>query len=266
VPEKWSQLKDIAEFFTRPEEGLYGLSMWSEKYYDAMTMNFERILWAYGGDIGHSQTYSVKGILNSDEGIEALKFRKDLQKFNPPNWSNSYFTEANNAFSEGKVAITENFFAFFPDLIDKTKNPYSEVTGFFANPEGPKGRFASLGGQGLSVIGYSKKKDLTFKYLEWFAREDVQEKWAELGGYTCNVNVLNSQKFLSATPYNPAFKESMGMIKDFWSVPEYAELLAVSQKYLNLYVTTDEITAEHALSSIADEWESIFENGGYYKE
>jgi multiple sugar transport system substrate-binding protein len=164
------------------------------------------------------------------------------------------------------VAMVMSYFAFFPDLLDPEKNPYSDVTGFFANPSGPSGRYSSLGGQGLSMVSYSKKKEAALQFLKWFIQEDTQERWAGLGGYTCNTNVLNSEKFLNGAPYNKPFRESMGVLRDFWTVPEYAELLAVSQKYWFQYVTTDEITAEEAMDSIAKEWEDIFEFNGYYKE
>ena len=58
----------------------------------------------------------------------------------------------------------------------------------------------------------------------------VQKKWAELGGYTCNAAVLKSDAFRKATPYNEAFYQSMFMVKDFWAVPEYAELLTQMNK------------------------------------
>ena len=46
----------------------------------------------------------------------------------------------------------------------------------------------------------SKKQDEAKKFLEWFIRDDVQQKWAELGGYSCSQAVLKSDKFLDATP------------------------------------------------------------------
>jgi hypothetical protein len=35
-----------------------------------------------------------------------------------------------------------------------------------------------------------------------------------------------SAEFQNATPYNKAFYETMFKVKDFWAVPEYAELLS----------------------------------------
>ena len=106
------------------------------------------------------------------------------------------------------------------------------VVGFFSNPPGPYGQqFASLGGQGTSINAYisDERKAASLAFIEWFAQDDIQMEWAALGGYTCNKKALASQEFLDAAPYNAAFAETMGMVKDFYNIPEYGELLPSAQ-------------------------------------
>ena len=158
------------------------------------------------------------------------------------------------------------YLAIAPELLDPHKNRYHDVTGFFPTPEGPEARATSLGGQGISIISYSKKKALCLKFLEWFIGEDVQRKWAEIGGLSCNRNVLESRAFLSASPVNRPYRESMGIVRDFWAVPEYPQLLAVSQKYWSRYITTGEPDAEETMDIVAKQWEEIFDQAGYYRE
>ena len=50
VPKTWKQYYDIAEFFTRPEKGLYGSAIYTQKDYDAITMGVETVLFSYGVD------------------------------------------------------------------------------------------------------------------------------------------------------------------------------------------------------------------------
>jgi multiple sugar transport system substrate-binding protein len=228
-------------------------------------MGVESLVWAYGGSLGDYRTYRVKGILNTPESAQGLAMYKAIHQFGAPEWNSAYL-DANDAFIAGKVSMVMSFFAFFPDLNDPKKNPYAAVTGFFANPAGPKVRVTSLGGQGLSILSASKKKEYCIKFLEWFVRPESQRKWARSGGYSCDKEVLNSKEFLSAKPYNAALTESMNMMRDFWVVPEYLELLEVSQKYWHKYLFTYEFTAEEANNAIANEWENIFEMAGYYKE
>ena len=96
------------------------------------------------------------------------------------------------------------------------------------------------------------------KFLEWFIRDDVQKKWAELGGYTCSAKVLSSDTFRKATPYNEAFYQTMFMVKDFWAVPEYAELLEPMNKRLHPFIVGGKGTAEETLNGLAKDWEATF--------
>lgn len=266
VPKTWAMLKDVAEFFHRPSQGRYGVAIYTQKDYDALTMGIENTLFSWGADLGDYKTYRVQGILNSKVGIESLEYYKELYKFTPPDWGNVFFQKNNQAITEGLVAMSMNYFAFFPALINPAVNKYAKGMGFFSNPSGPYGhRYAALGGQGISIVSYSKKRDLAFKFLEWFIRDDVQKRWAELGGYTCNAKVLQSKSFLTDTPYNQAFYETMFMVKDFWAVPEYAELLEVCQRNWHQYVVEGKGTAKEAMDTIAKDWEAIFKKHGRLK-
>jgi multiple sugar transport system substrate-binding protein len=226
-------------------------------------MGFENALFSFGGDLGDYSTYKVDGIINSPEAIAALEAYAELYKFTPPNWGKSFFLEDNQAITEGLAAMSMNYFAFFPALANEATNPNAKATGYFANPAGPTGeQFAALGGQGMSVINYSQNKEEALKFLEWFIKPEVQKRWAELGGYTTNAAVLEPPEFRNATPYNEAFYQSMFMVKDFWAVPEYAELLIQINNRLYPYVVGGEGTAKEALDGLAADWTETFKKYG----
>ena len=262
VPKDFKQLTDIAEFFTRPDQNRYGVALYTQTSYDAMAMGLEQTIFTYGGDLGDYTNNTVEGILNSDKNVEALKAYRKLYTFTPPNWTQSFFAENNQAFTEGLVAMNMNFFAFFPALANEATNPFAKSTGYFANPPGPNGdQHAALGGQGISVISYSKNQEESMKFLEWFIRDDVQQKWADLGGYTCSSAVLNSEAFLNATPYNQAFADSMKIVKDFWAVPVFADMLFQMNDALHPYITTGEGDPKALLDGLAATWTKTLAGG-----
>jgi len=263
VPQTWAQMRDIAEFFHRPSEKRYGIAIYTDNSYDALVMGYENVLFGYGGELGDYKTYQVKGIINGKTAVDALNFYKELYQFTPPGWGKVFFMENNQAITEGLAAMSMNYFAFFPALANKAANPYADVTGYFANPAGPSGKqHAALGGQGMSIVSYSTKQEEAYKFLEWFVREDVQKKWAELGGYTCNAKVLESPEFRNATPYNEAFYQSMFMVKDFWAVPEYAELLTQINNRIYPFIVGGEGSAKDALDGLAADWTETFKKYG----
>jgi multiple sugar transport system substrate-binding protein len=271
IPKSYDQLRDIAEFFTRPQADppIYGIAMWLGKDYDSVTMGFQQVMWSFGGSYGDEETHKVEGILNSEAGVKALEFYVDLARFTPPGSENYYWNECLTAFQQGKVAMAMDYFAFLPGLVAKEKNPYAEGTGFFAAPgqTGPDGefrRYISIGGQGMSVSMYSKHQKEALEYIKWFCKDENQLKWARLGGFATSKKVLESDEFLKMAPYNPAFVESLKYVRDFWAVPEYAELLQKCQTHWNAAVTGLE-TPKEAMDSLAKEHEEIFEKAGYYK-
>jgi multiple sugar transport system substrate-binding protein len=264
VPKDFKALRDIAEFFYRPDKKMYGIAIYTQTDYDGLAMGFENALFSYGGEMGDYATYQADGIINSAKAVEALEAYKELYKFTPPNWSNAFFQENNQALTEGLVPITMNYFAFLPSLLNESTNKYAKVTGFFANPPGPYGdQYAALGGQGISIVSYSKKQAESFKFLEWFIKDETQQKWADLGGYTCSAAVLSSEAFRKKTPYNEAFYQTMFKVKDFWAVPEFADMLIALNQRVSNYVQSDKGTAKEALDGLASDWEAIFKKAGY---
>lgn len=263
VPKTFKELTDIAEFFNRPDENRYGVAIYTQNQYDGLAMGFENALFSYGADLGDFSTYKVDGIINSDKAVAAAENYRKLFGFTPPGWTNAFFVENNQAIAEGLAAMSMNYFAFLPSLLNESTNPHAKETGFFANPAGPDGdQYAALGGQGISVISYSNNKEEAMKFLAWFIKDETQKKWADLGGYTCNKSVLESAEFQNATPYNKAFYDTMFKVKDFWAVPEYAELLQQLNQRVYPYVVNGDGTAKEMLDALAADWDGTFKKYG----
>jgi len=269
-PATWKQFYDAAEFFTRPAQGIWGAAIYTQKDYDALTMGVESVLFSYGVD-WWDKNLNAKGMVNSKAAIDAVQLYHDLyQKFSPPGLSNAFFPEMNDAYVNGKAAMAMNYFAFLPALTNQKLDPkYWDKTGYFVNPAGPTGKqFAALGGQGTSIISYVSKdrQQASMDFIKWFAQDKTQARWAELGGYTCNVKALQSDAFLKSQPYNPAFAKTMTMVKDFWNIPAYGPLLAASQKWMSRFIVENVGTAKEAVDGMAEEQQKVLEEGGYVRK
>jgi multiple sugar transport system substrate-binding protein len=268
VPTTLAELRDIAEFFTRKDQNLYGIGVYTQKDYDAITMGVQNFLFNYGADWKNDKNV-VEGVLNTDNAAKALELYKELYGFSAPGLSNAFFQELNDAFISGQVAMITNYFAFFPALVNKDINAnFHDKVGFFSSPKGPDGlQFASLGGQGTSINAYipAERQQASKDFLEWFASEPAQKTWGERGGYTCNISILKSDDFLKMTPFNAAFAETMGFVKDFWNIPEFGDLLPPAQTAFSKYVVSGEGTAKEALDAVAKSHTEILTKAGYIK-
>jgi multiple sugar transport system substrate-binding protein len=269
IPTTWDQLYDIAEFFTRPDDpknGVsYGVGVYTQKDYDGMIMGFENVLFSYGGDWFDPATFEVEGVINSPEAVAALEFYHSLYQFAPPGTSNAFYAEMNDAFISGQAAMIMNYFAFFPALANSGINPFADVTGFFAGPAGPGGEaYVALGGQGLSVLAYTspERQAASMEFIRWFSQKSIQEEWARVGGYTCNIEVLASEEFLNNTPYNKAFSDSMQMVKDFWNIPVFGQMLEPVNRILHPYIIEGLGDPQELLDQLAAEQRVILVDNG----
>ena len=268
VPQTWAELRDMAEFFTNADEGLYGVGVYTQVDYDALTMGYENVMFSYGAD-WYDESFNVLGVVNSPEAVASLELYKELYSFAPPGTNNAFFAEMNDIFINGQAAMIMNYFAFFPALENPEINPFADVTGYFAMPAGPGGdRYAALGGQGTSINAYisEERQQAAYDFITWFAQEDIQARWAELGGFSTNSAVLESPEFAEIADFNAAFAETMTFVKDFWNIPEFGQLLEPTQRHLHAYIVGDEGTAEEALNNLAFEQDEILIEAGVIEE
>lgn len=157
-PETWDQLRDIAEFFYRPKDNLYGLATKWSRDYDVITWDFNQVLWAFGGQFWDPETREVDGHINSPQAVKALTFYRDLSEFAAPGAANFSFDEVSVEMQQGRVAMAMQWFAFFGGFIDEKASKTHDRVGFAPVPKGPAGRFVSLGGQGIGISRYSTHK------------------------------------------------------------------------------------------------------------
>ena len=264
-PKTWTELKEIAEFFQGREidgEKRYGVSIFTERGSEGITMGATSALYSFGFEYETEPgTYKMEGAVNSADAVAGLEFYKELYECcTPPGYTDSYMSANLDAFKSGQVAMMMNWFAFWPGMY-KDENVGGDKIGFFVNP-GQKVEASTLGGQGISVVAYSDKKDEALQYIKWFAQPDVQKKWWSLGGYSCHVAVLNDPSFPDSQPFAADFLKAMGGVKDFWQEPAYAELLLAMQKRLHDYVVADQGTAQEALDKLIEDWTEVFEDEG----
>ena len=199
APQTYDQLRDIAEFFTRPDQDLYGIATFGSRDYDAVTSAFNNVLWSFGGDLWNSKTGKADGVINSPASLAALQYYKKLFDYSPPGATNWFYDEVNDAIVHGKVAMGINWFYFFTAYGDPARNPFADKMGFAGLPgkKGADGRFLryhSVGGQGISLSKYSRNVEEAWKFLEWFMSEGIQWKWVRGGAQTGRFDILRSPR------------------------------------------------------------------------
>lgn len=263
IPDTYDQLKDIAEFFTRPGQDLYGIALYGNEDYDACTSAFNNIFWSYGAELWDPVSGRIEGYVNSPKAKKALEYFQELFRYAPGGFQNAYVPEVNNSIVSGRVAMGMQWYYYFKQFSDETKKSKFELG--FATLPGQKdaneniNRFVMVGGQGISISQYSRHKKEAWEFVEWLMTEQQQWKWTEGGGMTGLTAILKDPKFLNAAPANRSFPFSMSITKDYWHLPEYPQLLRVLQKYVHGCIS-GRMQAKEALDMCAAEQETILRN------
>lgn len=266
VPKSLAELKDIGEFFQGREidgKKVYGAAIYTERGSEGITMGVTNALYNYGFQYEDpNKPYHIEGFVNSEGAVKGLEFYKELYDCCTPPGSSDWYMSANiDAYKSGQVAMQMNFAFIWPG-VNADPNVGGDKSGYFANPPGPGGHFAQLGGQGISVVSYSDSQKAALEYIKWFAQPDVQKKWWSLGGYSALKAVVEDPGFASSQPYAQTFLDSMAIVKDFWAEPAYASLLLPMQDRVHKYVVAGQGTAKEALDGLVKDWVEVFEDEG----
>lgn len=266
-PQTWEQLRLIALYFKERVPGMAGLVMPTSRKYDQATMSFEQVMWAFGGEFGDYERNQVK--VNSPQTVAALKFFTSLMETTSPGGRNMGYGEVAAEFLAGRAAMACNFFAFFPLFASPGDNPdFHDKIGFFNSPahvddQGVSRRAASLGGQGMSINAHisPERQQRAKDFLKWFSSLETQKLWAEKGGFTSVRSIYQGEEFRKATAFNPLFAEAFSMMRDFWSVPEFDELMKVVQREF-CAVFQDGADPAEAAAQVQAEHEAILRKRG----
>ncbi|MEZ5592277.1 MAG: extracellular solute-binding protein [Gammaproteobacteria bacterium] len=265
-PQTYQQARDIAEFFTRPEQGLYGWGQMGGREYDFATTASNSFMWSFGGELYNPETFEVDGYLNSPASVDGVQFYVDMFQFGPPGSSNWGWDEVNAAFQQGQLAMAMQWYYFNGSNADPNVNKFAEVTGFGNLPGaiGRDGKFRrqfSVGGQGMGINKYSKKLPTLTKFMEWYFQPEQQMRYAQVC-QTGLKSVIDSPEWQNLNAYNQHFARAMQYTNDYWHLPEYPILLDQLQEEVSNAVSGAK-TVQQALDDAARKHERTLQRAGY---
>jgi len=266
VPKTYQQLKDIAEFFTRPEQGLYGWGQFAGEDYDFNSSAANNFIWSFGGELWNSETNEIVGYLDSKASVDGLNRYLEMFNYTPDKERNWSYLEINEAFKRGKLAMAMQWYVLFDEVGNEKKSNLSEKTGFANLPGaiGRDGRFRQqvmLGGQGIGINSYSNNKQQAWEFLEWFMQKPQQLEYTKTAK-TSLKSILNEPDWLESYYKNQIFSQVVINLNDYWHLPEYITLLEILQQEITSSIRGRK-SAKVALSMAARRQELILTKAGY---
>jgi multiple sugar transport system substrate-binding protein len=249
----WKQYRDIAEWFTRPDQKLYGTALQGKRH-EALWYEWLNFLYSHGGDMLETTTGSACGpvIVNSPQAIAATEYYKSLMAFSPPDTLNYFWDDVMALMQQGTVAelIMWND-ATYAVAVDESVSSVVGKMDFDLVPQGEGGKVAQVEGWTYLIPTASKNKEAAYLFIQWMMEYDQQLNQHLNGGATARPDVYADAE-VQKLPYAKASMASNEVAKPKPTIPQASEMTDILVRELSSYLA-DEKSVKEALDQSAEE-------------
>lgn len=201
-PKTWEEFTQIAEFFNRPEENLYGCVFANYPDGHNMVFIFCLLFWTKGGSLLNSQNQID---INRPEAVAALDYYREISNNKNATHPQSIefgSVEAGMAFAKGEAAMSINWFGFASmcEVIEESKvKGKVDITDL---PFDKNHKTASLNVYWLYTIGTgSKHKKLAYDFLRFATTAESDKLLTNEGGIGCRKSTWSDPEINKTIPF-----------------------------------------------------------------
>lgn len=245
VPKTWEDFYQVAQFFHRPTDNLYGSIFACYPDGHNAVFDFCLQLWTRGGSLV-DKNGSIQ--INTQEAIDGLDFYRTIVNDNTavhPKSSEFESVAAGIAFSQGEAAMMINWFGFAA-MCEVDEN--SKVKGKIEVdllPSVADKNSASLNVYWLYTIAKgSKNKTIAYDFLR-FALAEQQDKQLTLeGGIGCRISTWKDAEINAIIPYYHKLEKLHEVARTLPQKENWAAIAAIIDKMVLQAINTDTPSSE----------------------
>lgn len=253
----WEQYRDIAEWFTRPEEGFYGTAIQGKRH-EALWYEWLNFLYSFGGDMMEVTSGSECGpiIVNSPEAIASLEYYKSLMQHSPPDTLNYFWDDVMALMQQSKVfeLIMWND-ATYAVAEDPSQSTVVGKMGFGMVPQGKGGKVGQVEGWTYLVPVYSKNQEAAFLFIQWMMDYDQQLEQHLNGGASSRPDVYANPN-VQELSYSAASMKTNEVAIAKPTIPESPQITDILVRELSTHLTGAK-SAKEALDTSALEMSNL---------
>lgn len=213
-PQDWKQYRDLAEFFTRPDQKFYG-TLLQGKRFPAVWFEWLNFAFSFGGGVmekEHSWEYGPV-IINSPDTIAATDYYNSLKQFSPPGVTNFTWDDAVGQMRDGHIFMCLLWSDALFHVVDPKLSAVVGKIGYSPLPAGKAGRVAQIAGSTYMVSRNSKHPKEAFQLELWMLRRDNQIQQELTGGASARRSVYQDPRVLQL-PYALADSQSLAVARN----------------------------------------------------
>ncbi|MFY9555951.1 MAG: ABC transporter substrate-binding protein [Blastocatellia bacterium] len=206
--------------------------------------DFMPIFWSFGAEMFDA---SGKPMVNSQEGIEALRFMIELGKYAPPGYASFNASEVSAYLLQGTAAMSINWPAWISAFNDPAKSKVVGKMNFGVMPGAKAEGRAEIGNWLIAIPRGSRNPDAAFDFLLWATAAEQMKKSALTGNPPTRLSVFTDPELLSKFPSYPAQLRSLETSKPRPRTPQWNEVENIFGIFLSR-ANSGELTAEDAMN------------------
>lgn len=233
---------------------VYGYVMRAARGNSAVA-DFMPIFWAFGAEMFDE---AGRPVVNSKEGIDALKFMLELGKYAPNGYASFNASEVSAHLLQGTAAMSINWPVWIGAFSDPAKSRVIGKMSFGTLPAAKAEGRAEIGNWLIAIPRGSRNVDAAFDFLLWATAVDQMKKSALAGNPPTRRSVFTDAELLAKFPAYPAQLRSLETSKPRPRTPLWNEIENVFGIFLSR-ANTGELSAEDAMNQANTEITKIVE-------
>ncbi len=245
TPQSWDEFHQIARFFHRPQDGLYGTVFAAYPDGHNTVYDFCLQLWTRGGEL-----FDAAGNLHLEtpQAIAALDFYRTMLNEPAaihPKARDFDSVQSGLAFAAGEVAMMINWFGFaamaetiasskVKGCVDVTTIPHAEACAS-----------ASLNVYWiLCIAAGSPHADIAYRFLRHCASAQMDKLLTLEGGIGCRKSTWDDGDVNATIPFYYKMEELHRVARELPRLSQWAKIAAVIDELVLATINTDQPTAQ----------------------
>lgn len=294
VPQTWQQYLDIAEFFQRPDQNLWGTAEAFRRGGQQFWFFFSHAA-AYTNHPDHPGSMffdpeTMDAQMNNPGWVRGLEEYVKASKLAPPNALNFSFGEVNAAVAGGQVAESIGWGdtgviaadpkqSKIPGNVGSAVLPGSTEIWNYTTGQWDKfdeviySPFMAFGGWQAAVPAASQNQEASWNFIEFLSSPEVSGEAAVTGGTGVNpyrISHTTNMELWSKLFSEREAKEYLGAQRDSLNAPNVALDMRLPGYFSYTEVVeielskalAGEVTAQQALDTVAAEWNRLTDEFG----
>jgi multiple sugar transport system substrate-binding protein len=224
---------------------------------NAAVADFMPIFWAFGGEMFDS---SGRPMVNSPEGIAALKFMLELGKYSPPGYPSFNADEVNAHLLQGTAAMSINWPAWISPFSDPAKSKVIGKMAFTTLPAAKKPGQAEIGNWLIAIPRDARDPEAAMDFLLWATTAKEMKRSALGGNPPTRKSLFSDPELVAKFPSYPAQLRSLETSRPRPRTPQWNEIENAFGIFLSK-ANSGELSAEDAMNQANVEIEKILQRG-----